>query len=486
MAIDTETPRSPGWWLVRLNQRLRERRFGGNYTSTQGGYRSWMEKKRRENRPGIDLLADYLRGEPPLPTCSDSWREAMRPFLRMSRLNLAELVISSALERMIPLGWATSAEDDRDGDRVADRVAKVNDFAALFPDVFENMLALGDGYALVGPGPGRDEPLVTAEDPREVITAHDPATGAVIAALKVYRDEWDDTEWAHVYLPGQVFVATRNLRGDSGRGWEWDEERSGPTLDGVIPIVRFRNRRGAGDFEPHIDVLDRINDTIFQRVAVGKYQAFRRLGMINLPGEDADGTEIDYSGVFTADPGAVWQLPADVSIWESGVVDLTGLRMAIKDDATYLAGVCRTPLHYILPDAAQGSAEGASMQRENLVYRVEDRQRRANGPLAQVMSLCFRYMGEGARADSLTIRTLWQPAERFSLSERMSAATQAKAAGLPQGPIYTDVMQYAPDALPRLERARAEDLLYAPLVPAGPVQPTGSQPRTVEPAEIPA
>jgi hypothetical protein len=477
--IDVETPRSPGWWLVQLEKRLRARRIGELVSGLSArtdlslmapdplaAHRAWENARYRRHRPGLDLLNDYLRGEPPLPTVTDSWREAMRPFIRQARTNLAELAVSSVVERMIPLGWATAAQDDRDGDEIAAQVALVNDFASVVPETFEYALALADAYMVVGEMPGRDIPLVTAEDPREVITAHDPATGKVLAGLKLYRDEWTDRNRAHLFLPGGVVVVFDRGTGTGDDDWSLDEAASAtiPALAGtdLCPIVRFKNRRGVGEYEPHLDLLNRIDDTVFQRIAIGKYQAFRQRAAMGLPMETEDGDEIDYSEIFTADPGAMWQLPEGATMWESGVVDLTGVRMAIKDDVIAFAAVTKTPLHYLTPDAAAGSAEGASMMREGLVYRVEDRRRRFEGPLAQVMSLCFRMMGDTQRADAMAIRTLWQPAERFSLSEKASAAAQAVTT-LPNEAILTDVWQYSPSDLPRLKAARAEDLLFAPL-----------------------
>jgi hypothetical protein len=469
---------------VQLEKRLSARRMGeavpgvsspaGRLAAPdpQSAARAWQSTRYRGVRPGLDLLNDYLRGEPPLPYASDSWREAMLPFIRQARTNLADLSVSSVLDRAIPLGWATAAQDDRDGDEAAARVALVNDFANVVPETLEYALSMGDGYMLVGPLEGREVPLVTAEDPREVITAHDSATGRVIAALKLYQDEWTEKRRAHVYLPGGlVFVFAQT--GTSPAKWELDNEASG-RIEGLagtdlVPVVRFKNRRGVGEYEPHLDLLDRIDDTVFQRIAIAKYQAFRQRAGIGLPDEDEDGNEIDYSTIFTADPGAWFKLPEGSSMWESGVVDLTGVRMAIKDDIIAFAAVTKTPLHYLTPDAAAGSAEGASMMREGLVYRVEDRRRRFEGPLAQVMGMCFRLMGDESRADALAIRTLWQPAERFSLSEKASAAAQALTT-LPQEQIWTDVWQYTPSDLPRLRAAKAEDLLYAPLeaTPTGP------------------
>jgi hypothetical protein len=116
-------------------------------------------------------------------------------------------------------------------------------------------------------------PLVTAEDPREVITAHDSATGRVIAALKVYQDEWTDKRRAHVYLPGGlVYVFAQTGTGDSD--WDLDAAASGQ-IEGMagtdlVPVVRFKNRRGVGEYEPHLDLLDRIDNEVFRRIGIAR------------------------------------------------------------------------------------------------------------------------------------------------------------------------------------------------------------------------
>jgi hypothetical protein len=468
--VDTQTPQSAGWWLNQLGQRLDQRTRGARWSPTARG--------RRDSRPGLDLLDDYLRGDPPLPAVSLAWREALLPLVRESRMNYAELVVSAVLERMIPLGWTTAVDADESGDEIAARISAANQLELRCADTFRLMLSLGSAYGIVGaPDPDTGVPVVSCEDPREVITADDPATGVARAALKLFRDEWTGDELAYVFLPGFVAVARRpNLAGAYGgffgQAWDWDARLSAVYPDAfsdLVPVVHFRNRDGRGEYEPHLDVLDRINSEIFRRVTVAAYQAFRQRAMIGAPQTTDDlplkadrSNEIDYSEILVTDPGAVWQLPSDVEFKEFGAIDLGPIRAAVKDDVQALAAVTRTPLFYITPDAAAGSAEGASVQREGLVYRTEDRRRRADAPLARVMSIAMRMMGETERSEILSIRTLWQPAERYSLAERASAAAQLKGI-LPASLIARDVLQYRPEDLPLIERERDADLARAAL-----------------------
>lgn len=466
MAIDVKTEGSDGWWLKTLLSALTARREGRGWSPTG--------QNPAGVRPPLTLLQAYLDGEPPLPQSADGWREQTRELMRMSRMNYAELVVGSVSDRLVPAGWTTAADQDADGDAIAQRIARANRFGTLIPEAATRMLALADAYFLVGaPDPVSGIPVVTVEDPCWTITAEDGG-GRPIAGLKAATDRWTGVTRLFLYRPGRVAVAryAGNLRGETALAalspthWEWDDEASGdlPGLEGRMPLVRVQNRGGLGEFEPHLDVLDRINDGILSRVTTAKIQAFRQRAIEDLPDTDAEGKPIDYTDMFIADPGALWRLPSGASIWESGVVDLGPIRLAIKDDVEALAAVTRTPLHYVTPDAASGSAEGASTMKEGMVFRVEDRRRRLEDALAEVMSLALTIMGEADRADPTAIRTIWLPAERYTLSEKANAEAQT-ASSLPFRMRMGEVWQKAPSEIAGLEAERAAEALYSDAAP---------------------
>lgn len=479
--LDFDTPNTPPWWAKMLVRQLVERRDSPQWR---------RDAHNEENvRPGLNLLSDYLRNEPPLTGVEMTWTPTTREFLRISRMNYAELIVGSVADRIVPIGWRTAAEGDRQGDKVAKRISDLNRLPLRFGDNVRNMLGLGDGYMAVGPV---DEttgvPVITAEDPRDAITAENPATGRPRAGVKLVRDDWDSSDRVHIYLPGKpgrVFVLINRSKTPAinryglrlstvGSQWEFFEEAGGSEgqvlpdlMNGRIPLVRFQNRGGVGEFENHLSVLDRINDGIFERVTIAKLQAFRQRAFEGMPDVYPDdhpkaGETIEYDeDAFSADPGALWRLPPGVKIWESAPIDLTPIIATIKDDVEKLAAVTRTPLHMITPDAASGSAEGATTMREGHEFRVEDRITRCRYGSAEVMSLAFAWMDDAERAKVEEIETIFAPTARYSLEQKMSAAAQAKAAGLPQASIFTDVMGYAPSDLERLDAERADDLLFA-------------------------
>ncbi len=461
MPIDTKTPDTPGWWLERLLKKLND------------------QKARR------DRLNSYYDNTAAIPiTATKATKAAYQRLMGLAKTNYAELVVEAVRERMIPVGFRTGAETDDLGDKEAWRIWQANSLDADCNLVHRAKLVMGDAYVIVG---GFDDtigaPLITPEDPREVITEQDPRhRRRTRAALKVFTDETDGLDWAYLYLPGAVFKAARKHRsGDAealmfSSSWEWRTDGE-QIPGGVVPVVRFPNRanmfgESKGEFEPHLSVLDRINYGTLNRLEIVTLQAFRQRGIKGVPSTDAQGNEVDYDDVFAADPGALWLLPDTAEVWESGQVDIGPLHTAARDDVLDLAAVTRTPLFYLTPDATNGSAEGASLAREGLVFKTSDRIVETSDPWEDVMSLAFLFAGDTVRASRGDMECLWASPERFSLAERYDAASKAQAAGVPWRAVMQTVLQFSPQEIDRMEAERVTDALMAPV----PVVNVGVQP----------
>ena len=128
-----------------------------------------------------------------------------------------------------------------------------------------------------------------------------------------------------------------------------------------------------------------------------------------------------------------------------------------------------TSLNIVTPVAAAGSAEGASLLREQHVYAVEACRDSVDRSWAEVMATAFAFMGDLERADATQIEPIWGPAERYSLQEKADAASKA-ATSLPREAIQRDIWQYAPAEVQELRTLTGRDFLTsgAPQVPAPP------------------
>jgi hypothetical protein len=334
--IDTTAALSPGWWLKRLLTKL------------------------GDAAPRYDLLDSYYTGDAMIPiNASKAARDAYRRLMAMSRTNFAELVVEAVRERMKPVAFRTGAQGDDNGDAEAWAIWQANSLDADSALVHRASLSMADSYVIVGDvDPLIGAPLITPEDPREVVTEHDSVhKRRVIAALKAFRDDAAGEDRVYLYLPGEVYKASRPAdQTGAGMsytvdGWDWldnGQPQQLPVDD--VPVVRFANRGdltgcSKGEFETHLSILDRINYTILNRLEIATLQAFRQRGLKgDFPTSDpATGAEIDYNDIFASDPGALWLLPTTAEVWESGQVDLGPIRQAIRDDVQDLAAVTRTP-----------------------------------------------------------------------------------------------------------------------------------------------
>jgi len=465
---DIETPLSPGWWMVRLSLK-----------------RSDPKRLKRLNR-----LDQYLRGNPPLPVEREACRPAFEAFQKTCRVNLAEPVVLSLANRMRPIGVRTGVDDDEAGDVEAWKIIGRAGMKTVFRDAHEMMLGLSEGVVWVGDvNPETGVPLVTAEDPREAVVEEDPATGSTLAAFKAFHDGVQRRDYAILLLRGdpnvdpegdgpstdslglpaqgphtRLLVAWKECsRLDEhsdilvNQEWNWDPARSATLekLGGMVPVVKFTNRAGVSEFEPHIDLLDRLNRLILNQMVIATYQAFQRMAAIGLPATYPDdhpqaGEEIDYEKIFTTDPGGFWQLPADSQMWVAPAVDMTGVLQSVKDAQQQLSAASSTPMYVFSPDSANQTAEGASLSREGQVGKADDRIDRVDPKWSKVISLCFRWMGDQERADLAALELMWDDTEKASIIEKSQAAAQAGS--LPQVGIWRNIWKFSPAEVDRLAK----------------------------------
>jgi hypothetical protein len=434
----------------------------------------------------LALLRSYMDGNAPLPEGAEGCRDAYKDFQRKARTNFGELVVEAVTERIIPAGFTLNGED-QDDDQIR-AIWKRNRLKIGFADVLRDMVGLSAGYMIVGEAE-KGRALVTCERPEQVITEQAPnRPDQVRAGLKVFRDEVDGFDVAKLHVPGLVRTYYRPLRGTSGALQSAMRVQGDWTLAGddetglkFVPVFPFVNRGGLGEFEPHTDILDRINWNILQRLVITAMQAYRQRALASkdgepLPAVDEDGNEIDYDKMFSASPGALWELPPGFEVWESSQTDIQGILAANKHDLGHLAAVTRTPMPTMMPGGENQSAEGAAFAREGLVFKAIDRRDRADASLSLALGAALA-IENGFDMPVEGVECLWEPAERRSLQERADAAS--KAQDVPWRDRMTDIWGYTADRVDKMESNRAADALNASLsapfqAPQAPV--SGQQP----------
>lgn len=452
MTIDVDTIESPGWWLKWLSEKL-------------------VSRNKNEN----DLFLRY-ENEQPVPESLRNAPESARHFFKSARTAFAEMIVKS-VKYPLKVSSVLTAEDSGDlGDSVAWRIFSRSGMEEESDDVHRLAILAGNSYGIVQWHDISESWRYTSEDPREVITQHDPTVQSeVITAAKFYYDAIRGQARAILWDRDRTYQAYREQGSHNGyqrfsASWSWDESLGG--AEGLerehypgaprIPVFRYRNEEGVGEFKRHRSLLDRVEHMVLDGMTIATYQAFKQRAIKVNPKDMPDfdpktGQRIDYDAIFSSDPGALWKLPETAEMWESGQVDLTPVWTGIDKAIQQLAAVTFTPLAMFAPEGQNQSAAGSSFAREGRTFKIEDRQDRFGRTHAKALSLLMALNGEDERTDPEDIEIVWRPAERHSLTERTSALVNTSS--MPWQARMEEIMGYSPRKIERMKRMREEDAL---------------------------
>jgi hypothetical protein len=459
----------------------------------------WLDvlAKRLDARAAyIALMRRYTDGNAPLPEMGKNLRASWEAFQRKSRANWGGFAVDARADRIVYSGVTVGGSVATAEAKAAALIVRNNRLEVAFTEAIGNCLATGYGYLVVGDDDGNA--VVTSEAPEWVIVAQDPIQSwRARAALKVWRDEDELTDYAKVWADGALHQFSRpsmvngvTFRASTG-GWAPD---SAVPFDGAIPVFELEGERGISSafgtyfvgglsiIDEHTDLIDRINHGVLLRMVTMAMQAFRqralrmREGSGGLPEKDPNGNVIDYGQVFAPAPGALWEFPEGVEgVWESQQTNIGELLLAVKDDLRSFGALTGAMMPGAASDSENQSAEGARSGKEGLSVKASKFLRRAQPVLAGAMVAALRVEGFEA---SETVEVKFEPTDRVTLAEKMDAASKAIAAGMAVTTVQREILGWSEHQIAQDERAR-EDEKPAPAptpIPPTPMGPDGDVP----------
>lgn len=427
----------------------------------------FLTQRMDQARPRIDRLRGYTNGNAPLPEMGPNLRKSWRNFQRRALANSGALIVDSLVERLMPNGILVGDSPNDPRAVQARRIWRDNRLDVTFKDAARDAATIGAGYLLItSDEDGRA--VVTRERPEQLYVEPDPLRPwKAMAAVKVWRSVPDSLDHMVMWVDGTRSVWERSCYNDRRQLIErvqgkWDLVAL-DAFDGTPPVVILENKDRTGEFEAHTGLIDRINTGILYRLVTMAMQTYRQRALKvpkdggAIPETDEAGNAVDYQEIFEPGPGALWELPPGVEIWESQTVDLTPMLNAVKDDWRELAGETHTPLSAMLPDAANQSASGAEQPTRALVFKAEDRILRFKPALAVMLVRALAV--EGVELDGDSVEVKFAPPATVSMTERYAAAAQAKAAGEALETIQENILGYSPEQIAQDKARRAEEQL---------------------------
>lgn len=415
---------------------------------------SKLMKEIMDRRNHLEEFKAYLEGAPignryePEEEKQFNGIEKLRD---MSINNYAKLIVSATTDRLGIIGFRTAAAADETGDKDAARMFDKDGLGAKAQEAMGLACAYRQAYLYVDPltktqriiPPSNAAVIsdVTGEPVAAVVLQRHRILGQEI--MQVFSRDIDE-ETGEAKGDVEMHVAAREYnedtvvkpfklteydtevpmaryygKGSLVNGWTWWKQRSLPLTR--IPITVLKNKDGKNEFEDNTATIDRINHMLFQRVIIATMQAFRQRAVKgNFPDKDRDGNKIDYEEMFATGPATLWTLPEGAEMWESTPPTFQDILLSVKDDEKALASQTYTPMTYF-SDSANMAAEGANLQRENYLSKVDDRRRRFGAAWSRHMSILFEVNGDQERAQIEQLEPIFQPLQMASLNEQTAA-----------------------------------------------------------------
>lgn len=450
MLEEANIPRSSDWWLVRLGRKMRERQHRLDY---------WQQ---------------YYTGDQPLPQGPKGSTQTYEDFQRKARTNFCGPVVDASVNRMVVTGVSTA---DGESDSDAWEWLQANRFDSRQKMIFRTALSLSEAYMMVGAHPtkedsqGRPMPLITVEHPSQVITEEDPVTGETAAALKSWYDTIDGVGRATVILPDKVveYSTANGTRVSSSRiPWStnsWETQKVKPNPYGVVTVVAFPCKPDmAMDPEPEfariMDLQDRINLGVLNRMTAERYSAFRQKYVTGHKFQRKVDPETGLETVvqpFKPDPGTVWasEYP-EAKFSESAQTNLSGYLQVFQADVQSLFVLSSTP-SYLMPNGLVNvSTDTVLAMDQNHVAKVLEYEATFGESISDVLALCALVAGTGKDMSGLQVH--WRDPRQLNPAVIADMGVKLASIGYPLT-VVAEEMGESPQRVSKLKKEQHSEML---------------------------
>ena len=347
-----------------------------------------------QERFQLDVLRRYATGKQALPLVipADAPRE-VREMARISRINLISIVINSLVESLFVDNLRVTVDDAAEGEPSTPEQVT----APIWDTWQANRLDRGQsglyravfqyGYAYMVITAGRPLPVIRPMSPRRMTALYA-----------------DDSDWPELALERRskrnrfrLYDATQVYE----LGYDPDKKRFGllaePSAHGspYCPVVRYRDvedldvddepvphvaqsfgARGdnmvdmvAGQVAPLMTLQDQSDVTTFALKSAEWYSAFRQRWVVGwTPANPSDKVKSAASQLWTFDND-----PEEVKLGEFSQTMLDGYLASRKDTARFAATLSQTPVHELIGDLVNLSAEALAAAEAGRDRKVDER-----------------------------------------------------------------------------------------------------------------
>lgn len=411
------------------------------------GQAAELRQMRDSEKSRLELIHLYLRDDPDdrrrlegLPSGAPD--EVVR-LARIARVNVLKYIVNARSQHMYVDGFQTPTSAD---DLAQWEAWQRSGMDARQIGVHRAGLSFGASYATVLPG--EPMPVIRGASPRHLTVAYgDDDMWPVFALEKRRGNRWRLFDEENVYSLTQQ---------DSDQFVFRDVSPHGATFFGepVCPVVRFRDTDDldnpiVGIVEPHFQLQNQINVTSFALMVAQHYGAFRQRYILGWLAETEEAK-------LKASASKVWSFEdPDVQVGEFSQTDLRGYIESREASLRHLATVSQTPVHELLGQFVNLSAEALEAARSSHHAAIDENRIMMGESWEQVLNLAGEMAGI---APDPSASVVWRDTRVRSLAEAAEAlGALAERLGIPRQELWPLIPGVAQHQVERWKQAAQEE-----------------------------
>jgi hypothetical protein len=385
----------------------------------------------RHERTKLDRIDRWARWEHDAPHRP---RHATQEYMELAARSQApwgDLIVGSVAQTLYVEGYRRPAAPE---DGTGWRIWQANGMDGRQVALHRAVLTYGIAYGVALPGRtlgGESMPTLRGVSPREMIAVYDdvavddwPLFALRVRAKKGGRLDLRlyDAEAEYRLAVDQMGANPRFVSTEDGGAVVMHEA-------GVCPVVRYTNRfdlegRAAGEVEPFIPVLGKIDQTSFDRLVVQRFASWivRTIaGMSVTESAIASDSSVEQVKMKLKVEDLLVAEDETTKFGSLPATPLDGFIRAHESDLTVLAAVSQTPAYELLGQLANLSAEALAAARASLTAKSEERKHTLGEQHEQLIRLALHLAGNAEGAADFAAQVRWADTTIRSLAQAVDA-----------------------------------------------------------------
>lgn len=334
--------------------------------------RTWESERLR-----LDKLYAYVRGRQRFLWLPESPPDEVLRLANMARVNMLRLVVDVVTQDLYVDGYRMPKQKANLG---AWDLWQRNRMDARQMGVHRAAMTYGASFVSVLPGD--PVPVIRGYSPRSMTTLYGDNDEWPTWALEM-RARTDGSSMLYRLFDDQCVYT---VQGSGLNSLEFQSVASHNA--GVVPVVRFRPKDDldddgiTGDIEELLPIQDQINITTFGLLVSEHYAAFRQRYVIGWTAESETKLKASQAKLWTFEDS-----PDEIKVGEFEQTSLQGYIDSREASIRHLASISQTPVHELLGQLVNLSAEALEAAQASHERKVAERQTMFGEGWEQVLEL---------------------------------------------------------------------------------------------------